>query len=64
MQELVNECDLTPLHMASFSGSDDVVRALLNSSGTSVSIVCQIYVAKSLSYFFPLRWMLQQHRQD
>lgn len=52
MQELVNECDLTPLHMASFSGSDDVVRALLNSSGTSVSIVFQIYVAKSLSYFF------------
>ena len=36
IKELSSEEDLTALHLASFSGSDDVVRALLNSSGTSV----------------------------
>lgn len=36
VKELASEADLTPLHMASFSGSDDAVRALLNSPATSV----------------------------
>ncbi len=36
LQELGTEADLTPLHLASYAGSDDAVRALLNSPGTSV----------------------------
>ena len=34
--ELAGETDLGPLHMAAFSGSEDVVRVLLNSSGVNV----------------------------
>ena len=34
--ELVSEYDLTPLHLAAYSGSEDVVRVLLNSSGVDV----------------------------
>ena len=34
--ELVGEYDLTPLHLAAFSGSEDVVRVLLNSQGVDV----------------------------
>jgi ankyrin repeat protein len=34
--ELVGEYDLTPLHLAAYSGSEDVVRVLLNSSGVDV----------------------------
>ena len=35
-RELANECDITPLHLASYTGSDDAVRALLNSPDISV----------------------------
>ena len=34
--ELIGEYDLTPLHLAAYSGSEDVVRVLLNSSGVDV----------------------------
>ncbi len=33
---LAAESELTPLHMAAYSGSENVVRALLNSSGVQV----------------------------
>jgi ankyrin repeat protein len=35
-----SESELTPLHMAAFSGSEAVVRALLNSSGVQVEGGC------------------------
>ena len=35
-KELASESELTPLHLASYSGSENVVRALLNSSGVEV----------------------------
>ena len=35
IQSLASERGLTPLHLASFSGSEDVVRILLNSAGVS-----------------------------
>ena len=38
-QELANEDDLTPLHLASFSGSENCVRTLLNSPGILVDTV-------------------------
>ena len=38
--ELVGEYDLTPLHLAAYSGSEDVVRVLLNSSGVDVEGGC------------------------
>ena len=34
--DLSTESDLTPLHLAAYSGSENVVRALLNSSGVQV----------------------------
>ena len=34
--ELVGDYDLTPLHLAAYSGSEDVARVLLNSSGVDV----------------------------
>ena len=34
--ELAGESDLGPLHLAAYSGSEDVVRVLLNSSGVNV----------------------------
>jgi ankyrin repeat protein len=34
--ELAGESELTPLHLAAYSGSENVVRALLNSSGVQV----------------------------
>ena len=34
--ELAGESELGPLHMAAYSGSEDVVRVLLNSSGVQV----------------------------
>ena len=39
-QDLASESELTPLHMAAFSGSEAVVRALLNSSGVQVEGGC------------------------
>ena len=36
VKEFGNDADLTPLHLASFAGCDDAVRALLNSPATSV----------------------------
>ena len=35
-KEFGNDADLTPLHLASFAGCDDAVRALLNSPATTV----------------------------
>ena len=35
-KELANEADLTPLHLASFSGGENVVRLLLNYAGVNV----------------------------
>lgn len=35
-EELGNESGLTPLHFASFSGNENVVRLLLNSAGVMV----------------------------
>ena len=37
---MVGEYDLTPLHLAAYSGSEDVVRVLLNSSGVDVEGGC------------------------
>ena len=37
-QDLTGESDLSPLHLAAYSGSENVVRALLNSSGVQVSV--------------------------
>jgi ankyrin repeat protein len=34
--DLAAESELSPLHMAAYSGSENVVRALLNSSGVQV----------------------------
>jgi len=34
--ELGNESGMTPLHLASFSGNENVVRLLLNSAGVQV----------------------------
>ena len=34
--DLATEAELTPLHMGAYSGSENVVRALLNSSGVQV----------------------------
>ena len=51
--ELVGEHDLTPLHLAAYSGSEDVVRVLLNSSGVNVEGGCtpsvSIYSANDCS---------------
>jgi len=44
--ELVGEYDLTPLHLAAYSGSEDVVRVLLNSSGVDVEGGCTPAVCK------------------
>jgi hypothetical protein len=38
--DLAAESDLTPLHLAAFSGSEAVVRALLNSQGVQVEGGC------------------------
>ena len=35
-RNLADECNLTALHLAAFSGSENVVRTLLNSSGVDV----------------------------
>ena len=35
-EELSTEAELTPLHLGAYSGSENVVRALLNSSGVQV----------------------------
>lgn len=48
-KDLAGESNLTALHMAAYSGSENVVRALLNSSGVDVeggcvpSVSIQIY---------------------
>lgn len=39
--ELASEAELTPLHLAAYSGSEDVVRVLLNSSGVKVEGGCK-----------------------
>ena len=36
VEELCYECDLTALHLASYSGSENVVRAILNQPGVDV----------------------------
>ena len=38
--DLAPESDLTALHLAAYSGSENVVRALLNSSGVNVEGAC------------------------
>lgn len=37
VRELDNESGMTPLHLASYSGNENVVRLLLNSNGVHVS---------------------------
>ena len=39
--ELAGESELTALHLAAYSGSEDVVRVLLNSSGVNVEGGCK-----------------------
>lgn len=39
--ELANESELSPLHLAAYAGSEDVVRVLLNSSGVNVEGACK-----------------------
>ena len=39
-KELAAESNLTALHLAAYSGSENVVRALLNSSGVDVEGGC------------------------
>ncbi|XP_059094121.1 ankyrin-1-like [Tigriopus californicus] len=47
-REIATECDLTPLHLASFTGAENVVRILLNYAG--VNVECQ----SSPSGYIPL----------
>ena len=42
-QDLTGESDLSPLHLAAYSGSENVVRALLNSSGVQVDAASKTY---------------------
>ena len=49
--ELVGEYDLTPLHLAAYSGSEDVVRVLLNSSGVDVEGGCTPAVSQCFNNF-------------
>ena len=37
IEDLCYESDLTPLHLASYSGSENVVRAVLNQAGVEVA---------------------------
>jgi hypothetical protein len=48
IKELGTESGLTPLHMAAYSGEENVVRLLLNSQGVQVdapttNLVCWLY---------------------
>ena len=45
--DLATESDLTALHLAAYSGSENVVRALLNSSGVNVEGACSPSVSLS-----------------
>ena len=42
MRELASEGGLTPLHLAAYSGSENVVRGLLNSPAVQVSLTSRI----------------------
>jgi ankyrin repeat protein len=55
--ELGSESGMTPLHLASYSGNENVVRLLLNSAGVQVeaatteNVLTKIYVLYKFSAF-------------
>jgi ankyrin repeat protein len=55
--ELGNESGMTPLHLAAYSGNENVVRLLLNSAGVQVeaatteNVYTVIYVLHTFSEF-------------
>lgn len=51
MGELGNESGMTPLHLASFSGNENVVRLLLNSAGVQVDAATTENVYTGFTYY-------------
>ena len=51
--ELGSESGMTPLHLASYSGNENVVRLLLNSAGVQVSFIrfLNFFSFKDMSLF-------------
>jgi ankyrin repeat protein len=49
--ELGNESGMTPLHLASFSGNENVVRLLLNSAGVQVDAATTENVYTLITYY-------------
>jgi ankyrin repeat protein len=47
---LSTESELTPLHLAAYSGSENVVRALLNSAGVDVEGGCSPSVTTNYQF--------------
>lgn len=55
LRELDGEAGLTPLHLAAYSGDENVVRLLLNSSGVSVDQPSSQNVRHSLTFIRPFQ---------
>ena len=60
--ELVGEYDLTPLHLAAYSGSEDVVRVLLNSSGVDVEDKSTPSVRIKIDVTYQLQFLVSYSR--
>jgi ankyrin repeat protein len=62
--ELGNESGMTPLHLASYSGKENVVRLLLNSAGVQVeaatteNVHTVIYILYKFSEFIGMQYAL------
>lgn len=62
--ELGNESGMTPLHLAAYSGNENVVRLLLNSAGVQVeaatteNVYTVIYVLYNFSEFMHMMYAL------
>jgi ankyrin repeat protein len=60
--ELGNESGMTPLHLASYSGNENVVRLLLNSAGVQVeaatteNVHTVIYILHKFSEFVDMQY--------
>lgn len=55
--ELGSESGMTPLHLAAYSGNENVVRLLLNSAGVHVEAITNENVSDSepCAYYRPLK---------